>query len=108
MTKLSRLENAEFAIIQTVWWQRYPVRAEDLWPMLEAHGFPKSHLLRFVDRFNFGIDLLVHAQGRRPNSRRRMEPLSKGRYLTAAQVALRSRIFGGNFGNDPTPFKKEN
>jgi hypothetical protein len=77
-----RLEKTIFPIVGACWWQRLPISAEELWPMLTAHGFQANDRSEFSKLFEFGRNLLTRNHGRRPIKRKRMAPLSKGRYLS--------------------------
>jgi hypothetical protein len=60
--------------------RRLPVLAHDLWLTLRSHGF--SHRLKqdFYRLFDFSIELLVSLNGRPPIKKKRVEPMSIGRY----------------------------
>ena len=73
-------------IIGTVRARRLPIRGADLWPTFEAHGFSSELQNSFEAQFNFAIDLLLAMNGRPPVKRRRVKPMSIGRYLTPARL----------------------
>ncbi len=62
--------------------------------MIEAHGVARHQKARLLQTFEFGIKVLVLANGRQPIKRKRMPPMSVGRYLTSAQEELNIRLFG--------------
>jgi hypothetical protein len=66
--------------------RRLPVSGADLWPTLEAHGFPSATGPSFQDRFDYAIEILVAMVGRPPISRKKVQPMSIGRYLTPARL----------------------
>ena len=72
-------------LFATVRSRRLPVMATDLWPTLVAHGFSKKHKSDFQKYFDFGIELLVSMRGRPSIQRKKMAPMSRGRYLTPGQ-----------------------
>lgn len=90
----SSLAKGLHSIIQVCWWRRFPIDGAELWPMLEAHGVLTSLRADAVELFDFGLFTLLYAQGRAPNRRRRMTPMSQGRYLTKRQRELNTRLFG--------------
>jgi hypothetical protein len=63
-------------VVRFIWHRRLPIEANELWPMLRAHGAPdrfKTELLYF---FVKGRDLLVHTCGRKPVKKKRVKPFS--------------------------------
>jgi hypothetical protein len=81
-------------IVITCWRRRLPLQHNELWPMIEAHGVARHQKARLLQTFEFGIKVLVLANGRQPIKRKRMPPMSVGRYLTSAQEELNIRLFG--------------
>jgi hypothetical protein len=71
-------------IIATVRGRRLPVLSNDVWPTLLAHGFSRKEKANFQRFFNFAI-LLISLNGRAPIKRKRMPPMSRGRYLSPGQ-----------------------
>lgn len=69
-------------ILSTIRRRRLPVLADDIWLTLVAHGFPRRQEKKFKVHFDFGLRLLILFNGRPPIQRRRMRPMSRGRYLT--------------------------
>jgi len=82
------------SLIATCWGRRLPLRATELWLLLNAHGVGSELKPDVVDYFDFGTKLLTQTQGRPAVKRRQMPAMSRGRYLTEAQRALRAEIFG--------------
>ena len=72
---------ALFLCIDEIWRQRLPIRGRELFPTFEAHGLAASFENEFVDAFDFGLDLLLFSQGRRPISRKRMPPMLARQYI---------------------------
>ena len=72
-------------VISTIRRKRLPISSSDVWSTLIAHGFPRNHKQRFKEHFNFGLRLLLLFNGRPPIQRRKMNPMSRGRYLTPSQ-----------------------
>ena len=73
-------------ILSTVRSRRLPVGGADLWPTLEAHGFPSESAPSFQDRLDYAIEVLVTMIGRPPIRRKKVRPMSIGRYLTPARL----------------------
>jgi hypothetical protein len=69
-------------IILTIRSRRLPVSSRDIWLTLAAHGFGRNNRKKFKEYFDFGLRLLVLFNGRPPVQRRKMDPMSRGRYLT--------------------------
>jgi hypothetical protein len=82
------------SVIATCWGRRLPLRGAEFWLLLNAHGIDSHLKSDVIDYFDFGTKLLTQTQGRPAVKRRRMPAMSKGRYLTKAQRALRAEIFG--------------
>lgn len=80
------------AITSVAWWARLPVSADEIWPMLEAHGVRGRGRIEFIRLFDFGQRLLVANHGRKPNSRKRMSPMSRAKYVTGGQRRLRAQF----------------
>jgi len=72
-------------LISMVRSRRLPISSADIWPTLVAHGFPTSKKKKFHRLFDFGTRLLLLLNGRPPIQRRKMRPMSRGRYLTPGQ-----------------------
>jgi len=68
-------------IFSTIRSRRLPVSSDDIWGTLAAHGFRKNKE-KFKEHCDFGLRLLLLFNGRPPIRRRRMDPMSRGRYLT--------------------------
>jgi hypothetical protein len=81
-------------IVTRCWYGRLPLNGAEVWAVVAAHGARPDIKQASVELFDFGLALLVGAQGRPPVKRRRMPPLSRGRYLTKRDRDLRERIFG--------------
>jgi hypothetical protein len=86
--------NPLWRIVNICWRRRLPLDRNDIWPMMEAHGVELRHKSRLLDFIEFGILVLTATHGRPAVKRRRMAPMSKGRYLTNAQRELRIQLFG--------------
>lgn len=69
-------------ILSTIHSRRLPVSSSDVWPTLVAHGFPRNRKQKFKEFIDFGLRVLLLFNGRPPILRRRMKPMSRGRYLT--------------------------
>ena len=82
-------------IIHVCWWKRFPINGAELWPMLEAHGVLPRLRRDAIELIDFGLYTLRYAQGRAPNKRRRMPPMSQGRYLTKRHKEINIRCLGG-------------
>lgn len=93
-------EDAIIPIVSTSWQFRLPVNGEEIWPMLAVHGFSQTNRQEFIRDFRFGFEFLVRTNGRAPIRKKRMPPLSKGRYLSENQRVLWLKHFGHNFGYD--------
>ncbi len=91
-----------YSIVSACWWQRLPVNGSDIWPMIEVHGLDKKKKTEFAALFDFGFELLVRSNGRKPIKRKLMPPLSKGRYLSKNDREIWLKHFGHNFGYDQT------
>jgi len=72
-------------ILSAIRSKRLPVTSHDVWLTLTAHRFPKQHKQKFKENFDFGLRLLLLLNGRPPIKRKRMRPMSRGRYLTPSQ-----------------------
>lgn len=72
--------DAIFLPIQAAWHRRLPIRGKDLIGTFVKHGAPRRAQRLLIDQFNFGVDLLVWSQGRRPIQRRRMPAMSQPCY----------------------------
>jgi hypothetical protein len=72
-------------VFSTIRSRRLPVVSDDIWSTLVAHGFSMKHKQKFKECFDFGLRLLLLFNGRPPIRRRRMAPMSRGRYLTPGQ-----------------------
>lgn len=81
-------------IIATCWRHRLPLVGAEVWPVLKAHGADAKLEAGFINCFDFGTRLLTTTQGRPSVKRRRMSPMSKGRYITKAQQSIRLELFG--------------
>ena len=81
-------------VVHVCWQHRLPLNAEEIWLALQAHGLDPHSKARVVELFEFGTGLLVRTHGRPAIKRKRMPPMSRGRYLTKAERELRLRIFG--------------
>lgn len=77
--------NLLLPLIATVRSRRLPVLAADIWPTLTAHGFSRKKMKNFHKFFDFGIELLASLHGRPAIRRKKMPPMSRGRYLTPGQ-----------------------
>lgn len=69
------------SLISFIWYHRLPIRSADLLPFLEAHGHPPKQRRGTASFLDFGLDLLIWSNQRRPIRRRRISPLSAFRYL---------------------------
>jgi hypothetical protein len=81
----AKLADLLLPLFATVRSRRLPIIATDLWPTLVAHGFSKKHKSEFQRYFDFGMELLVSLHGRPSIQRKKMAPMSRGRYLTPGQ-----------------------
>lgn len=71
-------------ILSTIRSRRLPVAGTDLWPTLEAHGWPTATRDDFEDRLAFAIETLVAMVGRPAIRRKLVPPMSIGRYRPQA------------------------
>ena len=67
---------AYFEVVRFVWWKRLPIKAEEVWAVLQAHGVPVDCQGELSNFFSQGRDLLVYSAGRKPIKKRRVRPLS--------------------------------
>jgi hypothetical protein len=67
-------------LVGFVWIHRLPITGTDLAGMLEAHGFPAESLGKAQEAIDYGLNMLIWMNGRKPIRRRRVEPLSISRY----------------------------
>lgn len=81
----AKLADLLLPLFATVRSRRLPIIATDVWPTLLAHGFSKKHRSDFQRNFDFGIELLALLHGRPSIQRKKMAPMSRGRYLTPGQ-----------------------
>jgi hypothetical protein len=91
------------ALASTVWHRRLPVFATLVFETLRHHGFRDEWQKEFVTLFDFAIDTLISNHGRPAILRKRVPPMSIGRY-----TSISSRAFWAhNFGFDPavSPFR---
>ena len=63
-------------VITHIWDNRLPLNPEELWALLEAHGFPYELKKRLTQLYQEGMDLLIYATGKKPFKNRRVEPFS--------------------------------
>ena len=77
--------NLLLPLIATVRSRRLPILSADVWPTFFAHGFPEKQKSNFNKFFDFGIELLVSLNGRPAIRRKKMQSMSRGRYLTPGQ-----------------------
>ena len=96
---LSGVMQAVNATVACCWSRRLPLTGMDIWHLVSAHGVPNIYKAPICQIFDAGMKLLVSTNGKVPNQRRRMSPLSQSRYLTKNKEALRERLFGR--GNIP-------
>jgi hypothetical protein len=82
------------SVVARCWGQRLPLDGAEVWAVLAAHGARDELKTASIELFDFGLALLVGAQGRVPIRRRRMSALSRGRYLTKKGRELWVRLFG--------------
>lgn len=82
------------SIVDVCWRCRLPLTGQEIWLLLEAHGVDARWRQEVIELFAFGIELLTGSNGRPAVKRRRMRPMSQGRYLTKGDRELRLRIFG--------------
>jgi hypothetical protein len=92
--KRRKWSNILLPLIATVRSRRLPILSADIWPTLIAHAFPTSQKADFCKFFDFGIELLVSLNGRPAVQRKKMQPMSQGRYQTPGQEEY--------FGPSPT------
>jgi hypothetical protein len=64
------------SVAAIAWWRRLPVKGEQLWTMLQVHGFDDSWKSEFCLLFDFGFSLLIGTHGRRPIKKKITEPMS--------------------------------
>jgi hypothetical protein len=61
-------------VVRRSWQMRLPIKAEELWEVLKAHGVPQGAKADIEDFFEKGRKLLVHSFGRKPVKKKRVEP----------------------------------
>jgi hypothetical protein len=64
-TKTIRVDAAQ-ALVALARWRLLLVIGEQVWGMLQAHGFDKRWQSDFCELFDFGFSLLVSTHGRKP------------------------------------------
>jgi hypothetical protein len=67
-------------LISVVRQRRLPVTADDLWLTLRSHGFARKLKPDFLRLFDFSIELLISLNRRPPIKKKRVAPMSIGRY----------------------------
>jgi hypothetical protein len=67
---------AFFEVITLILDNRLPIKPEELWAFLEAHGFPYESKKRLTQVYQEGMDLLIYATRKKPFKNRRVEPFS--------------------------------
>jgi hypothetical protein len=77
-------------LVVTTWRRRLPLQGTDIWPMIAAHGVSDDKKTQLLSNFEFGLKVLTLANGRPPIKRKRMQPMSAGRYMTKARRNLYS------------------
>jgi hypothetical protein len=82
------------ALSSLCWGARLPLTGAEIWEMLAAHGANAKLRAATVELYDFGLALLSGSVGRPPIKRKRMRPMSQGRYLTKRQRDLRIRKCG--------------
>lgn len=84
----SSFGSAFTGIIDVCWRHRLPLSGEEVWLAPNAHDIGLRWKADVIGLFTFGMGLLTGARGRSANKRRRMPPMSQGRYLTKAERKL--------------------
>lgn len=79
------LEDALKGLIMAVWARRLPLTADQVWPMLSAHGWPEGTRVAMLARYSFGLNLLRDATGRQAVKRKAMPPFGSPRYVPASR-----------------------
>jgi hypothetical protein len=79
----SSLADLLLPVLSTIRQRRLPVSSTEIWSTLVAQGFPRNRKQKFKEYFDFGLRLLLLFNGRPSVQRKRMKPMSRGRYLTA-------------------------
>lgn len=69
----SALRSSFLQIVVAIWWLRLPLSFDDLWPSLEAHGWPIAMRGLLEDRFDFSMTALRLGAGRKAIKRKRVE-----------------------------------
>jgi hypothetical protein len=86
------LSNLCYPIVSGCWSRRFPLTAEEILAMLQAHYCPVDK--QFCQLYTFGIELLVRTHGKPAIKRKRMKPLSQGKYLSSNQRKMWFQLFG--------------
>jgi hypothetical protein len=94
VSKTDWLKELCYPIVAACWLRRLPLSAHEIWQVLAAHDISKVHEATFLKLYDFGIRLIVRTQGRPAVKRKRMQPLSHGKYLTDHQRNLWVTHFG--------------
>lgn len=68
--------HAFLELITHIWDNRLPIKPEELWAFLEAHGFPYELKKRLTQVYQEGMNLLIYATRKKPFKNRRVEPFS--------------------------------
>ena len=67
---------AYLALIYLIWRMRAPVSRNEVWNLLSHHGVPDSENNHAIAAFQDGLDLLIHANGRKSIKKKRVQSLS--------------------------------
>lgn len=65
-----------YEVIRSIWHRRLPIEANELWFVLRAHGVPDRFETELSDFFVKGRELLIHAFGKKPVKKKRVQALS--------------------------------
>jgi hypothetical protein len=81
------------SLSSTAWHRRLPVSGSEVFETLRNHGFHDEWQHEFIVLFDFAIDLLTSNHGRPAIMRKRVSPMSIGRYLSKSSRALWVQTF---------------
>lgn len=79
-------------IAHRLWWRRLPVRPNEVWLLLEAHGAPTKIKNRFLVELEVALEALRYSNGRSPIKKKRMRPFEVGVYMSTNRRTIHNAI----------------
>lgn len=73
-------DDALIGLVGCLWSWRMPLKFDDVWPMLQAHGWPNAKYLEGKAKLDFALEALECSVGKRAIQRRRLRPFGAWRY----------------------------